>query len=198
MRILLSGKEHTEGDLSQVIHDHLAENPTFDVSLLSEHPDDLAAAAALAQSEASALIDQLHAKALVALCGQATVEERDTWPVKIAAAQAVQLGTASEAQMAMLSAEVGESQDDIVALANAILVKSELYQRVVGIAAKLRTAGKKTLEGVSIGDLPSALKEIDRKAALYIQGQLEKMITSDADTAVNQSAAAEKQVDANA
>jgi len=205
-RILLDGELLTEGAIEEVYNEFITGDsesgvepqPDFDINRLTYHPDDLAEEASRQKQAALALIDQLHAQALVKLCGQATVEERDTWPVKLAAAQAVLSGGASDTQEQMLASEAEGKHVELQHLAEQVIFRAEMYQHVVGVAAKLRANAKRSLEGVEAANFSETLKAIQQQAqeniaeeALRMKELLKNKATTPENLAINDELKAE-------
>jgi hypothetical protein len=98
------------------------------------------------KQQALTTIASHHAQALNELTGNATLEERDTWPVKAEAALAWSRGSASEAQINLLTGEakaMGEEIDDLVAKISA---RSDAYHALVGMAAGLKRKSEKQVQ----------------------------------------------------
>lgn len=135
------------------------------------------------QQRAFAKIDAVHADFMKRLTGGATVEERDTWVTKDAAATFVAAASDDDllAAVALVASsdptanpdlealvfDVGEGAAELRALAGVILTKSRAYKRLIGIASGIRreakaavtaaTAPEMDLDGV--GEALSAIEE---------------------------------------
>jgi len=93
------------------------------------------------QEKAIEQIHEMHAEVLETMTGNATVQERDTWPVKQAAAEAFIAGSASETDILMLTIEAELTQIPVEQLAATVVYKAQVFKQLVGKAAGLRAAG---------------------------------------------------------
>lgn len=129
------------------------------------------------RADAMRQVDVEHADLLRRLTGNATIEERDTWTVKEAAARAQLDGTATDSQQQMLAMEAEGRQQSVNALASIIVAKADQFRVLVGLTSKLRAAARAGVEaatdaGVLIADVPVALaaaeaqRAADRQAAI--------------------------------
>ena len=110
-------------------------------------------------------VDQEHAAQLRHLTGDATVEERDTWPVKAAAAEAYLAGTASAGQSAMIEAEASGDGTDPQVLAQSITTKATSFLALVGKAGELRRKARKAVgEAATLEALDAAMQAIEAEA----------------------------------
>jgi hypothetical protein len=113
---------------------------------------------------ALARIDQEHAIYLVALTGDATVAERDTWRVKEEAARAFEAGTATPGQTAMLAAEAQCAGITEAELAATIIAKADAFLTLIGLAAGLRAKGRAAIMAATDEAVPldGITKRIDQ------------------------------------
>lgn len=114
-------------------------------------------------------VDNAHADFMRTLTGDATIEERDTWVTKAAAAAyvtslsdtdltaAVTLVTsddpAANPDLETLVHDVGTDAADLRALAVTILTKSRAYKRLVGIASRIRREAKDAVTAATAPDV---------------------------------------------
>lgn len=110
-------------------------------------------------------INQFHADTLKALTGNATIEERDTWPSKEAAARAFMKNEADKTQMEMLTIECQFTGEDIMTLSVNIIDKSEQFRRLVGLASGFRRKAMVALtQCKTIEDIQSLLDSLKSQA----------------------------------
>lgn len=83
---------------------------------------------------------------LVRLTGGASVEERDTWTIKEAAANAVISDTATPAQVVMLTSEAAAIGVEVLDLANTIVDKATAYYALVGAASGMKRAASAAIK----------------------------------------------------
>ena len=118
----------------------------FDLVLASGNVADYAPPPAVdrdvQRGAAMARVNSLHAGFLRDLTGGATVEERDTWQTKEAAARAMVAESATGGRNAMIGFEAAGAGVDPLALAQTIIAKAERFQTLVGMAAGLRAKAK--------------------------------------------------------
>lgn len=114
-------------------------------------------------------IDDVHAEFMRTLTGDATIEERDTWVTKAAAAAyvtslsdtdltaAVTLVTSDDLtanpDLETLVHDVGTDVTDLRDLAVTILTKSRAYKRLVGIASRIRREAKDAVTAATEPDV---------------------------------------------
>ena len=117
------------------------------------------------RTNALAKIDGVHAKFMWMLTGNATTEERDTWPAKVAASQFLMTATdeAAEAAIALITSDDPAAIDDLETLvqdvgpdlttlrtlAVTILTKSRSFKRLIGLASRLRREAKEAITGIT-------------------------------------------------
>ncbi len=106
-----------------------------------------------------------HAFALKMLSGDATVEERDTWPIQLQAAQDFKADRASDTQNAMLDALLlnGESK---TALADRVISKDIAMQTLIGLTGGVK---RKTEKAVEAAETPEAVEAVISGAAEQMQ-----------------------------
>lgn len=92
-------------------------------------------------AEALEQINARHGEFLWRLTGDATTEERDTWPVKAEAARAYLAATASMAQTDMIETEAQGRAETATELATLITTKADAFIAFIGIAGELRGEG---------------------------------------------------------
>lgn len=102
---------------------------------------------ALTQARQAALerIRQQHAQALQQLSGDATGEERDTWPVQLQAALAYTAGTASDSQHAMIAEMLVKDETPPIWAAK-VLAKNAAMQQLIGVAQGIKRRAEKAIE----------------------------------------------------
>jgi len=93
------------------------------------------------QEKAIEQIHEMHAEVLETMTGNATVQERDTWPIKQTAAKAFLAGSIDEEDLIMLETEATLAGIPVAKLAATISYKSQVFKQLVGKAAGLRVAG---------------------------------------------------------
>jgi hypothetical protein len=108
-------------------------------------PDDHATQRAAAYAK----IDVAHAGFIGALAGDATSEERDTWPEKASAARAMVAGTAEASQSAMIVAEAAGDGTGPAALAAVIVAKADAMRDLIGAASGLRRKARAAVAAAS-------------------------------------------------
>lgn len=125
---------------------------------------------ALTQARQAALerVKQQHAHALQQLSGDATAEERDTWPVQLQAALSYTAGTASASQQAMLAALVVEGETPAV-LSSRIIAKNQAIQTLIGLAGGLK---RRTESAVIAATTTEAITDIMATAAVQMQAAI--------------------------
>lgn len=118
-----------------------------------------------AKQQAEVAINQYHADTLKALTGNATIEERDTWPSKEAAARAFMRNEADNTQLEMLNIECQFTSEDIMTLSANIINKSEQFRRLVGLASGFRRKAMVALtQCKTIEDIQSLLDSLKSQA----------------------------------
>ena len=116
----------------------------------------------------AAQVDAFHAKLLRDLTGGASVEERDTWVVKAAAAKAVIAGTADATQTAMLTAEGTARGMTLAEMATMIGAKDTQFKSLVGQAAALRVTGHGLIAAATTGaELAAIIPQLQADAASW-------------------------------
>lgn len=161
-------------DEPQEVLDARDEHHTPEVlAAYQQHLADEAAAAILTHEEYRAnglrKVDNAHADFMRTLTGDATIEERDTWVTKAAAAAyvvslsdadltaAVTLVTSDDPtanpDLETLVHDVGTDVTDLRALAVTILTKSRAYKRLVGIASRIRREAKDAVTAATASDV---------------------------------------------
>jgi hypothetical protein len=116
-----------------------AENPDGSLTITPKSPAELSAALEITRTHAHQIIKDFHATCLRTLSGDASIEERDTWPPQVAAANAVASGVPLDAGMQAFFTGVGATTPALQqALASKILTNSAKYQFVMGLAGRLK------------------------------------------------------------
>lgn len=138
-----------------------------------------------AEYRANALvkIDGVHADFMRMLTGNATTEERDTWPAKVTASQFLMTASdeAANAAIALVTSDDPAAMDDLETLvqdvgpdlttlrtlAVTILTKSRAYKRLIGLASRLRREAKDAITGITddaqpIEDVGDALDAVEQ------------------------------------
>ena len=131
------------------------------------------------RAAAFARVNQKHAHFLLALTGNATDEERDTWQTKEDAARALVDGSATEGQQAMIDYEAQGAGTEPLVLAQKIIAKAEDFQSLIGMAAglraKARTAIKEaTNEETPIEEVAPALEHVFSNMAVETKAAIAK------------------------
>jgi len=117
------------------------------------------------KDNAVARVHEMHGELLETATGDATIQERDTWPVKEKAAQAVVDGTVSPAQLGMLTLEADEEGVPVEMLSQAILAKSTSFHLLVGTASKLRSQALKAIAAApTVEYLDMVLEQMEQTA----------------------------------
>ena len=98
------------------------------------------------KDSAIAVIHAKHGEILEALTGNATIQERDTWPIKERAGRALLDGSASAIEVAMLTAEAEMIGITAEQLAQTIVGKADAFKMLVARAAGLRSQGIASVE----------------------------------------------------
>jgi hypothetical protein len=114
---------------------------------------------ALEQTRTTALlqIDAFHSKAVERMVGNPTAVERDTWPLKLDAARAIQASEALSPSSEAFLTEAGIVTDgQKSSWAASVLSSSQRYAKVVGVAERLRRAARLA---VLAADSPEAIAE---------------------------------------
>jgi hypothetical protein len=119
-------------------------------------------------------VNWLHADFLRNLTGGATVEERDTWQTKEAAARAMVAGSVTDGQKAMIGFEAAGAGVDPIALAQTIIAKADSFQTLVGMAAGLRAKAKAAIvlaagESVPIDDVAGAIDAVFAQVSIEVE-----------------------------
>ncbi len=122
-----------------------------------------------ARADALQLIKQRHAESLRLLSGDATPEERDTWPLQVAAASAYLAGTATAVQTQMLD-DLSVDGEDKTEFCQRIIAKSDAMMVLTGKAGMKRTL-EKAIESAN------STEEIEQVMAAGAQ-QMEQAITA--------------------
>ncbi|XAT57839.1 hypothetical protein GN241_10990 [Rhodobacteraceae bacterium IMCC1335] len=125
---------------------------------------------------ALAEVDQIHARQLRQLTGNATIEERDTWAPKANAARALLAGTAYDAQAAMVGFEAAQRGISAEELAHAILARAAAFEQLIGVASAIRTKAR------------AAFKAAETLDEMLLVGQA---LYAEADAAIAQISAAQ-------
>ena len=97
-------------------------------------------------------VDTRHAAFLRAATGNASSEERDTWAVKLAAANALVAGEANESQINMLSTEAPAWSETTEEFATYIIGKAAAYEALVGHAGRVRGESRTAIKAASTTD----------------------------------------------
>ncbi len=118
------------------------------------------------RAAALAEVDAIHARYLSAATGNATTEERDTWAIKEAAARAVEDGTATAGQSAMLEAEAVGAGVDVEQLIATIIAKADAFLLFVGRAAGIRAKARAAVRAATDEAVP--LDEVSDQVAAAI------------------------------
>jgi len=114
-------------------------------------------------------IHELHAEVLEALTGEATIQERDTWAPKEAAARAYVAGSAPPPDVLMIETEATLSGQDPTALATYIVFKADQFKLLVGKAAGLRAQGLAAIEAcLTPAHVEAAMVNIETQIELEI------------------------------
>ena len=116
------------------------------------------------QEKAIEMIHEMHGEVLDTLTSNASIQERDTWPVKQAAAEALLAGTASAEDINMLEVEAVLTGITKEELATKIVQKSFAFKHLVGKAAGLRAAGIRAIMGCqSMEQVSMTMAHIENK-----------------------------------
>lgn len=167
------------------------------VAAYQQHLADEAAASILTHAEylanGLAKVDAMHADFMRALTGNATVEERDTWTAKVAAAKLIDAMTDAEVEaeaakivagdetsiddLETLVGDVGLGVAELRALADVVLTKSRAYKRLVGVASRIRREAKAAVTAATDAAQPiegvgAALDQIETNITAQIQAEI--------------------------
>lgn len=116
-------------------------------------------------------VDQLHAKFMRDLTGNATIEERDTWPRKLAAAVAIKGKSSDKRHIAALAKGAEERGITVSKFAERILEKDLKFAVLQDEADALRTRAKVGIaqaasEAVPLSNIDSAFRQLFDQIAL--------------------------------
>lgn len=113
-------------------------------------------------------IHELHAGILDSATGGATVQERDTWAPKEAAARAYVAGSPSPSDTLMIETEANLSSQNPLALANYIVYKADQFKILVGETAGLRAKALAAIQACQ------TVEEVDRTISeIEVQTEIE-------------------------
>jgi hypothetical protein len=98
------------------------------------------------KAKAAATVDSQHAEALRGLTGNATTEERDTWPNKAAAARAYLDGAGTASQRAMIEMEAAAKGVPAADMAAKVAGNADQFELMVGKAAAFRQKAKMAIK----------------------------------------------------
>lgn len=121
------------------------------------------------RSEAIERVNEFHARMLRELNGVPSIEEQSTWPLKVAAAQAIRDGEALAHEEALIDTEAsltGETREELVAK---IISKDLTFQKIVPLASGLR---RKTISAIRLSDDSSSVEALIATA----EAEAERMI----------------------
>ena len=115
------------------------------------------------RAEAMKQVDQEHAHIMRTLTGDATIEERDTWASKAAAAKAYLADSATEEQKMLIELEAAGDDTPPSDLAARIVTKAVEFHRLIGMASAMKRRGRVALgqavaEGGPIEDVEASLE----------------------------------------
>lgn len=114
--------------------------------------------------QAAAQVERQFSTLMVSLTGNASIEERDTWSIKEAAARAFEAGNANESQLAMLTAEANGVGETVAELASKIITKATGFYALVGFASGLKRDAHLSIEAATdLADLGAVLSDIAAK-----------------------------------
>jgi hypothetical protein len=124
------------------------------------------------KNEARQMVRNSHALIVDNLTGNYSVEERDTWPIKVEAARAVKTGTATAEQELMIALEcekTGETPDE---LADVILAKNAATHIMIGLAAGHR---RRTEAAVDAAETDTELMTVLRDAEAEVPALIARL-----------------------
>lgn len=125
------------------------------------------------KAEARDMVHQLHAETLELLTGGATIQERDTWPVKETAARAFIGETASPSDLQMLGTEAVFTGLPLADLAAHIVAKAEAFKSLVGLASGMRAKGLQSIEACqTVEQVAAVVQSIETEVENAKQGNL--------------------------
>ena len=132
------------------------------------------------RNAALSVVEEEHAAFLRQLTGGATIEERDTWNVKEAAARALLDDSATDSQTQMLTLEADGRQEPVANLAALVVAKADQFRTLVGLTAKLRAVARQAVvdatdDSVLISDVPEALAAAEAQRAAARQAALSEI-----------------------
>lgn len=128
-----------------------------------------------AQAEAIAAVSTKHAAMLSQLTGGASIEERDTWQLKLDAATAsVAAGVPNDSAITLFHDEAAADEVSIMVKCERTILKSEAYVLLIGIASGIKTRAENAIESAQAPvDVRTALiqaaTEAQAAAAQYLQ-----------------------------
>lgn len=99
-------------------------------------------------------VDQEHAHIMRTLTGDATIEERDTWASKAAAATAYIAGSATEEQKMLIELEAAGDDTPPSDLAARIVAKTVAFHRLIGMASAMKRRASYALSQAISEDVP--------------------------------------------
>ena len=99
-------------------------------------------------------VDQEHAHIMRTLTGDATIEERDTWASKSAAAKAYLADSATEEQKMLIELEAAGDDTPPSDLAARIVAKTIAFHRLIGMASAMKRRASYALSQAVSDDVP--------------------------------------------
>jgi hypothetical protein len=111
-------------------------------------------------------IDEFHAQTVQRLVGNPTQAEKDTWAMKLEAANALSAGKApSTAGAAFVKAAGIDTPEKQSAWSASVLTKSADYASIVGLAEKIRTGAREAVRAAEdVAGLRAALAGAETQA----------------------------------
>ena len=106
------------------------------------------------RAEAMKQVDQEHAHIMRTLTGDATIEERDTWASKAAAAKAYLADSATEEQKMLIELEAAGDDTLPSDLAARIVAKTIAFHRLIGMASAMKRRASYALSQAVSDDVP--------------------------------------------
>ena len=115
------------------------------------------------RAEAMKQVEKAHAHFMRTLTGGATIEERDTWASKAAAAKAYLADSATEEQKMLIELEAAGDDTPPRDLAARIAAKAVEFHRLIGMASAMKRRGRVALdqaaaEGGPIEDVEASIE----------------------------------------
>ena len=120
-------------------------------------------------------IGEKHGQMLAQLSGNATIEERETWTLKLSAAQAsINAGKPSELAVLLFDAEAKADGVSIMEKCARVVAYNQAYAMLIGIASGIKTRAENAVKAATDGEaieaaLAQAMHEAQGAAIQYLK-----------------------------